>query len=208
MNRTNLIRALLSAALLSVACSFAAAQAKAPPADATMKLQGLDGKVYDLAELRGSVVLLSFGATWCVSCTTELHALAELLTEFRGQPVKFFWVSVERPEEITNSALKQYARERKLPFPVLRDTGKMVFFQFAERVRLPMIVLLDRDGKVDAPVTVGMKSSAADYKAEIRARLNKLLAVSATGAKTTQVERAEPVTANALTATLSQKERE
>jgi hypothetical protein len=84
----------------------------------------------------------------------------------------------------------------------------MVFFQFAERVRLPMIVLLDRDGKVDAPVTVGMKSSAADYKAEIRARLNKLLAVSATGAKTTQVERAEPVTANALTATLSQKERE
>jgi len=140
-----------------------------------MKLQGLDGKVYDLADLRGSVVLVSFGATWCAPCTTELKALQELLTEFRDKPVKFFWVSVERPEEVTNTGLKRYAHERRVTFPVLRDTGKMVYLQFADRVRLPMIVLLKKDGRVDAPVQLGMSNPAESYKANLRARINKLL---------------------------------
>jgi len=178
-------RASFIIALLIAFCANASAQAKTLPSDPTMKLQGLDGKVYDMAELRGSVVLVSFGATWCAPCSTELRALEELLIEFRNKPVKFFWVSVERPEEVTNSALKRYARERKVSFPVLRDTGKMVFLQFSERVRLPMIVLLRKDGKVDAPVQFGMRAPAESYKADVRARLNKLLAFpSPTGRET------------------------
>ena len=164
---------LVSAFLLS-ACTLAAAQSK-PPADPTMKLQGLDGKVYDLSEERGRVVLVSFGATWCTSCTAELRALEELLQEFHDKPVKFFWVSIERPEEVTDSKLKRYARERRVTFPVLRDTGKMVFLQFSERLRLPMIIFLGKDGKVDAPVQFGMQTSADAYKANMRARLKRLL---------------------------------
>jgi len=152
-------------------------QTKSIPADPSFKLQGLDGKVYDLSELRGSVVLVSFGATWCVPCSSELHLLEELSSEYRNQPVKFFWVSIERPEEITNAALRRYAKERKISFPVLRDTGQMVFLQFTPRVRLPMIVLLRKDGKVETPVQFGMRAPAdADtYKAEMRVRLNRLL---------------------------------
>jgi peroxiredoxin len=143
----------------------------------TFKLQGLDGAVSDLAELRGNVVLVSFGATWCAPCVTELLALEELLPEYRDKPVKFFWVSIERPEEVTNVALKRYARQRKLSFPVLRDASQAVFLQFSPRIRLPMIVLLSKDGNVDAPVQFGVRSSAEIYKADIRARLNKLLSV-------------------------------
>ena len=181
-------RLLLAAAVLFCAGASAAAQARQPPADPTMKLQGLDGKIYDLAVLHGRVVLISFGATWCAPCSTELQALEELQTEFRGKPVKFFWVSVERPEEVTDSALKQYAKERKLTFPVLRDTGQMVFFQFADRVRLPMIVLLNKDGKIDAPATFGMKSRPEDYKTELRLRLNQLLTVASTNSAAAQVK--------------------
>ena len=72
--------------------------------------------------------------------------------------------------------LKRYAKERKVSFPVLRDTAKMVFSQFSPRVRLPMIVLLGKDGRVDAPVQFGMLSPPAAYKADMRVRLNKLLA--------------------------------
>jgi peroxiredoxin len=149
------------------------------PADPSMKLQGLDGRVYDIADQRGNVVLVSFGATWCAPCTTELKALEELLVEYRDQPVKFFWVSIERPEEVTNSALKRYAKERKVSFPVLRDTAKMVFLQFSPRVRLPMVVFLGKDGKVDGTAQFGMRSPADAYKADLRARLNKLLKVGA-----------------------------
>jgi peroxiredoxin len=169
-------RVVLAALLLFAASVFAAGQGKTPPSDPTFKLQGLDGKIVDLNEERGNVVLVSFGATWCAPCTIELLSLNQVLNEYRGKPVKFFWVSVERSEQVSNGELKQYARQRRLTFPVLRDTGQMVFLQFAEKVRLPMIVMLSKDGKVIGPATFGVKSNPEEYKAEIRARLNKLLA--------------------------------
>ncbi len=167
---------MLAVAILGGALLPVSSQTKTATTVTTMKLQGLDGRVYDMNELRGSVVLVSFGATWCAPCSTELRALEELLAEYRNKPVKFYWVSIESPDQVTNSALKRYAKERKVSFPVLRDTAKMVFSQFSPRVRLPMIVLLAKDGRVDAPVQFGMRSPADAYKAGMRARLNKLLA--------------------------------
>lgn len=166
--------------VLALSC-LAGAQTKDLPNNPLLKLQGLDGKVYDLAELRGSVVLVSFGATWCAPCSTELRALEELLGEYREKPVKFFWVSIERPEEMTNAGLRRYAKERKLSFPVLRDTAKMVFLQFTPRVRLPMILMLGKDGKVDAPVQFGMRAPLDAYKDDMRTRLNKLLTTRVEG---------------------------
>jgi hypothetical protein len=96
----------LATTILLALFIVAGAQTKDLPTDPLLKLQGLDGKVYDLSELRGSVVLVSFGATWCAPCSTELRALEEILNEYREKPVKFFWVSIERPEEITNAALR------------------------------------------------------------------------------------------------------
>jgi peroxiredoxin len=160
----------LGAGLLPVS-----SQVKTVPAAPDMKLQGLDGRIHDMNDLRGNVVLVSFGATWCAPCSTELRALEELLAEYRGKPVKFYWVSVESSDQVTNAGLKRYAKERKVSFPVLRDTAKMVFSEFSARVRLPMIVLLSKDGRVDAPVQFGMRSPAEAYKADMRARLNKLL---------------------------------
>jgi cytochrome c biogenesis protein CcmG, thiol:disulfide interchange protein DsbE len=162
----------------SAVLTFASAiQAQEPTArKPTFKLQALDGRVIDLANEKGNVVVVSFGATWCAPCSSELRILNEVLTEYKDKPVKFFWVSVEAPEQITNAALKRYAKERNLSFPVLRDSSQAVFSQFSPRVRLPMIVVLDKDGVVDGPAQFGMRSPADAYKTDIRARLDKLLA--------------------------------
>lgn len=165
----------LSASLILLTSVATIGQGQPIPVNPSLKFQGVDGKVYDLAAQRGNVVLVSFGATWCAPCTTELRALQEILAEYKTRPVRFFWVSIERAEEISNSDLKRYAKERKVSFPVLRDDGKMVFSQFSARVRLPLILMLGKDGKVDAPIKFGMQSQVDAYKAEIRARLNKLL---------------------------------
>jgi len=176
------MKRILILAAFSILCSGVVhAQIKTPPADPTMKLQGLDGKINDLADMRGNVVLVSFGATWCAPCTAELRALQELLGEYRNKPVKFFWVSIESAEQVSNGDLRRYAKERKLSFPVLRDTAKMVFLQFTPRVRLPMIVMLGKDGKVDAPVQFGMRAPLDAYKDDMRARLNKLLTTRVEG---------------------------
>src|SRR5712691_8482772 len=178
--KQNYRRLLVALLLIGISClahSAALGQEMTKVTDPKFKLQGLDGRVYDLADQRGNVVLVSFGATWCAPCSTELRALAELRAEYQNQPVKFYWVSIERPEEVSDTALKRYARERKMSFPVLRDTAKMVFLQFSPRVRLPMIVMLSKDGRVDLPVQFGMRTPAESYKADMRARLNKLLSV-------------------------------
>ncbi len=166
----------LSLLAIVMACALpGSAQVRTIPDSPNMKLQGLDGRVYDMNDLHGNVVLVSFGATWCTPCTAELLALGEILVEYRNRPVKFYWVSIERPDQVTDAGLKRYAKERKVSFPVLRDTAQMVFSQFSPKVRLPMIVLLGKDGRVDAPVQFGMQSQTAAYKADIRRRLNKLL---------------------------------
>jgi cytochrome c biogenesis protein CcmG/thiol:disulfide interchange protein DsbE len=162
----------LAIVVVGGAVAPASGQVKTAP---HMKMQGLDGRIYDMNDLKGNVVLISFGATWCAPCSTELRALEELLVEYRNKPVKFYWVSIESTYEVTDSGLKKYAKERKVSFPVLRDTAKMVFSQFSPRVRLPMIVLLGKDGRVEGPAQFGMRSPAEAYKADVRARLNKLL---------------------------------
>ena len=143
----------------------------------TFKVLDLEGRMNDLAELRGNVVLVSFGATWCAPCTTELRALEQVLKEYAGKPVKFFWVSIESAEEVTDAELRRYAKQRNLSFPVMRDSSQAVFLQFSPRIRLPMIVMLAKDGRVDQPVQFGLRSPVEVYKSDIRMRLDKLLTV-------------------------------
>ncbi len=140
-----------------------------------IRLQGIDRKFYDVAEMRGSVVLVSFGATWCAPCSGELFALEDLKREYQGKPVKFLWVTVENEGQISDSGLKRYAAEHKLSFPVLRDPTKTVYLQFSPRLRLPMIVLFDKEGRVDGPARFGMSADVNSYKTQMRARLDSLL---------------------------------
>ena len=176
LNRSQicLIGAALAALVFTAAVQAQDGTARKP----SFKLQALDGRVTDLANEKGNVVLISFGATWCAPCSSELRVLNEVVTEYKDKPVKFFWVSVEAPEQITNAALKRYAKQRNLSFPVLRDSSQAVFSQFSPRVRLPMIVVLNQDGYIDGAAQFGMRSPADAFKTDIRARLDKLLATT------------------------------
>jgi thiol-disulfide isomerase/thioredoxin len=168
-----LVLLLLCGALLPPFQPGSRADTKDVPA--VIKLKGVDGKTYDVAKMRGEVVLVSFGATWCKPCAWELEALEGLKTEYAGRGVRFLWVSIESDEQISDELLRDYAKSLKMTIPVLRDPEKAAFAQFSERVRLPMVVFFDREGKFVAPKHTGMTSQAEDYKKIIRARLDALL---------------------------------
>src|SRR4051812_24394180 len=77
------------------------------------RLKGLDGKFYDTTEMRGDVLVVSFGATWCVPCAWEQVAVEELKVEYTGKPVRFLWVSIEETKRVSNNILRHYVKERR-----------------------------------------------------------------------------------------------
>ncbi len=169
---------LLSIALLAAAVSSRAQGASAPlvppPDSSDLKLRGADGKTYDVASMRGQVVLVSFGATWCAPCKEELKALEQLKKEYKDKPVQFVWISIESEEEVSDGGLRDYAKELKLSFPVLRDPDRTVFARYSPRLRMPTVLFFGRDGKLSLPNHVGM-ADAPLYMATMRKRLDKLL---------------------------------
>ncbi len=161
--------------LLSVAFAAIAQTATEATTAINLKLKGVDGKLYDVAQMDGEIVLVSFGATWCKPCEWELAALEELKEEYAKRPVKFLWVSVDTKEQASDDWLRQYAKLHRLTMPVLRDADFAAFGQFSQRLRLPMVVFFDKAGAFAAPKHTGMASDPIEYKKMIRGRLDALL---------------------------------
>ena len=152
-----------------------------------IRLRGVDGKTYDIGEMVGSVLIISFGATWCLPCKAELAALEELKSEYAGKPVKFLWVSIEGEGEISDKQLRAYAREQRSSLPVLRDPSRATYERFAALVPsplkqsvtapVPLLVFIDGSGRMAPPGKFGMTTPEA-YKTIIRGRLDTLLAAA------------------------------
>ena len=176
MRRVSTIFLLL---MLAAFCQSVAAQQKqaatAAPKQVGFRLKGLDGKFYDTSEMRGQVLVVSFGATWCVPCMWEAVAIEELKEEYAGKPVRFFSVNIEDPKRIPNEVLRYYAKERRTTVTVLRDPGGAALAQFTEGERIPVLVFFDQDGHFDAPAHNGMQQDITVYKQMVRERVNALL---------------------------------
>ena len=140
-----------------------------------IKFTDLKDHAFELQSLKGNVLLISFGATWCAPCSSELKALEELQREYKNRSVKFLWVSIDSPREVSNKEINDYAKKIGFTFPILRDLETRVYSQFTSRTRLPMIVFADSKGDVIKPIHFGMFSNPEDYKSHIRKRLNKIL---------------------------------
>jgi thiol-disulfide isomerase/thioredoxin len=153
-----------------------------------IKLRGTDGRNYDLTNMRGQVLLVSFGATWCGPCKEELKALEQLREEYKAKPVRFFWVSIEPSEEVSDGKLQSFARSIKFTFPILRDETRWTYARFSTRQRIPLVVFFDKQGRFVAPAHAGM-STPDMYKRMVRGVLDKLLADQMTSGAATSTRR-------------------
>jgi thiol-disulfide isomerase/thioredoxin len=106
-----------------------------------LRLSGLDGRAWDLAALRGKVVVVNFWASWCAPCVEELPVLGALALRGRDDVV-VLGVNYMEPR----STIDAFAREHPLPYPVLRDRDGAAFKAWTAGV-MPTTVLIDRQGR-------------------------------------------------------------
>ena len=139
-----------------------------------INLKGIDGKKYDIQKMRGSFLLISFGASWCGPCHEELRDLEILHLEFKDRPIKFLWVSVDDKDEMSVKELRKFAQTLSFTFPVLRDLEKHAYRQFSQRTRLPLVVILDKQGHVVQPNQFGASSQPGYFRINLRNRLKQL----------------------------------
>jgi thiol-disulfide isomerase/thioredoxin len=103
----------------------------------------LQGRKVDLKELRGSVVLVNFWATWCAPCKDELPSLERLRAKLAGRPFAVLTVNFgEFPEKIA-----PFVAQEQITLPVLLDTQKETA-KLWKVGGLPMTFVIDAKGRV------------------------------------------------------------
>jgi thiol-disulfide isomerase/thioredoxin len=108
-----------------------------------LNLKDVGGRLHDLTDYRGKVLVVNFWATWCAPCREELPSLERLRDALRDKPVQVLAVNVNEGE----SRVRRFLTEVLLHLPVLLDRNGEA--QRAWRVRgLPATFLLDQDGAI------------------------------------------------------------
>lgn len=111
------------------------------------EVERLEGGTLRSSDARGSVVLLSFWATWCRPCLKELEEVpAKILKRFEGRPVLFLAVDYNEPRRTVEKKAEELAA-RGVRFPIGLDPYGKLGDRTGES-RLPQLLLIDRKGVV------------------------------------------------------------
>jgi peroxiredoxin len=126
----------------------------------------LDGQRRSSDGLRGQVVLVSFWATTCAVCVTEMPRLVALHRRYAGPRFRTLAVAMAHDPP---ARVAHFAETRQLPFDVVIDNTGGVAAAFGRVTVTPTTALLDRDGRL-AFITEGKPDDA-----ELASRIERLL---------------------------------
>ncbi|MCA9660664.1 MAG: TlpA family protein disulfide reductase [Myxococcales bacterium] len=119
------------------------AAAKGPELAPPFTGKDLQGKDFDLAALRGKVVLLNVWASWCEPCKEELPTLADLYRERGHEGLVVVGVSIDAKR--AEGMVRALVREHRVPYPVILDTQSTIVPKLKVS-GYPTTVLIGRDG--------------------------------------------------------------
>jgi peroxiredoxin len=109
----------------------------------TFTLPDLSGRTVRSADWAGKVAVLSFGATWCPSCTSELRSLENLQARFPNDVVVYF-VALDGRGELD---VKPFLAKNGHTVPTLVDPRMAVAREHGIRW-IPVTLVVDRQGVV------------------------------------------------------------
>jgi cytochrome c biogenesis protein CcmG, thiol:disulfide interchange protein DsbE len=111
----------------------------APPLIAT----ALDGQTFDLAKLRGKVILVNFWATWCAPCRREMPVLDAFYRRYREQGLELIGISVDFARD--GAKMRKAAGAVSYPTAMIND---MPVNGFGTPEGVPVTYVVDAEGIV------------------------------------------------------------
>ena len=158
--------------LLLVVTSTAFSQQVLRPGEAAPGFSGqsLDGKLYDLEQLHGKVVVLTFWTTRCAICHSEIPNLNRVAERYRDKDVVFLAVTMDNEAKVN-----PYIRRNPFNFTILPNSFG-VMLKYADRDRsgninmgFPAHFLISRKG------TIALRTDGWDKAANLDSQISRLL---------------------------------
>lgn len=103
----------------------------------------LDGQTFDLAKLRGKVVLVNYWATWCAPCRKDMPKLDAFYRGHHQQNLEMIGISVDRPSDLQK--VRKVMATLAYPVAVPKD---VTVDGFGPPEGVPITWIVDADGKI------------------------------------------------------------
>ena len=128
------------------------------------RIQTLTGKSLASGDWKGSVVVLSFWATWCSPCHAELPEIQALQNKYRGNPKVLIFALDSATGGDTSAKAQAYLDAKRLTLTGTIDSSDTAGDSWGPAARslgskgIPALYILDRSGKLRA-IHLGYDSS-------------------------------------------------
>lgn len=130
---------------------------KGDPKPHTIRLKDINGKLYEMGDYRGRVVVVNFWATWCTPCIKEIPSLNNLRNLLKDKP--FQLISINYAE--TPDTIREFMKMVNVEFPVLVDEQGLEAAKWKVIV-FPSTFIIGADGVIRYGVNAGIEWDAPE----------------------------------------------
>lgn len=134
---------------------------------AEFELEDFNGQKVKVASASGKPIFIDFWAAWCPFCVEEMPEIEKIHQEFKD---KIIVMGIHRSETENVSKGTEFARERGVTYPLLKDSTGQVYKKLTGgRNFMPYALYIDKEGKI-VKVKAGPKTAE-----EMRDAVNQLV---------------------------------
>jgi len=120
-------------------------------------VKSLDGKKYDLATLRGRIVVLNFWFIACGPCKAEMPDLNKLVKDYEGKGVTFLAMTFDDAE-----SLKAFLKESAFSYEIIPDSQELI--DKLEVTTFPAHYVINQQGEIELTLRGGGEGNVAQMR--------------------------------------------